>query len=192
MRRLADAQRVRRFMEALACRASEDARTYFTGGATAVLIGWRELPGDRPPLISPRGGTSGKVTFVKRASVVPRESPTGDKGPKAVTTKIRGPSQPKRPKKTRPPHITGGSCATRRSARLRASALASAWPPRCRRCSKTSVIAGRRSTAGEGRALPAATRFLQKLQPWPNEFPLGRDEVATFCQRRCKNPQSAG
>jgi len=42
MRRLADAQRVRRFMEALACQASEDARAYFTCGTTAVLIGWRE------------------------------------------------------------------------------------------------------------------------------------------------------
>jgi len=42
MRRLADAQGVRRFMEALACQASGDARAYFTGGATAVLIGWRE------------------------------------------------------------------------------------------------------------------------------------------------------
>lgn len=38
---LADRDRVRRFMEALAAEAHEDARVYFTGGATAVLSGWR-------------------------------------------------------------------------------------------------------------------------------------------------------
>lgn len=41
MRRLADADRIRRFMRALAREAGEDTRVYFTGGATAVLLGWR-------------------------------------------------------------------------------------------------------------------------------------------------------
>ena len=42
MRELADAGRIRRFMQALGAAAHADARIYFTGGATAVLWGWRE------------------------------------------------------------------------------------------------------------------------------------------------------
>ncbi len=42
MRGLADAARIRRFMRALGEAASAEARVYFTGGATAVLGGWRE------------------------------------------------------------------------------------------------------------------------------------------------------
>lgn len=41
MRALAEADRIRRFMRALGERASQEARVYFTGGATAVLLGWR-------------------------------------------------------------------------------------------------------------------------------------------------------
>jgi hypothetical protein len=41
MRALADADRIRRFMRALGAAASVDTRVYFTGGATAVLQGWR-------------------------------------------------------------------------------------------------------------------------------------------------------
>lgn len=41
MREVADADRIRRFMLALAEAAEATARVYFTGGATAVLIGWR-------------------------------------------------------------------------------------------------------------------------------------------------------
>jgi hypothetical protein len=41
MRELSDAERIRRFMELLASRAREPARIFFTGGATAVLMGWR-------------------------------------------------------------------------------------------------------------------------------------------------------
>ncbi len=41
MRALADRDRIQRFMEALGAEAREDARVYFTGGATAVLSGWR-------------------------------------------------------------------------------------------------------------------------------------------------------
>jgi hypothetical protein len=42
MRALADADRIRRFMRALGQAADAPARVYFTGGATAVLSGWRE------------------------------------------------------------------------------------------------------------------------------------------------------
>jgi len=41
MRRLADADRIRQLMRALGAEADRGARLYFTGGATAVLIGWR-------------------------------------------------------------------------------------------------------------------------------------------------------
>ena len=41
MREVADADRIRRFMRALAEEAEATARVYFAGGATAVLIGWR-------------------------------------------------------------------------------------------------------------------------------------------------------
>lgn len=41
MRALADADRIRAFMQALAEDARVEARVYFTGGATAVLLGWR-------------------------------------------------------------------------------------------------------------------------------------------------------
>ncbi|MGH7537769.1 MAG: DUF6036 family nucleotidyltransferase [Gemmatimonadales bacterium] len=42
MRALARGDRIRRFMQALADAAREDVRVYFTGGATAVLSGWRD------------------------------------------------------------------------------------------------------------------------------------------------------
>lgn len=42
MRRLAEAERVRRFMRAVAENAQGETRVYFTGGASAVLMGWRE------------------------------------------------------------------------------------------------------------------------------------------------------
>jgi hypothetical protein len=41
MRELADAERIRRFMRALGHEADQYGSAYFTGGATAVLIGWR-------------------------------------------------------------------------------------------------------------------------------------------------------
>ena len=41
MREVADATRIRRFMEAWSREADAPARVYFTGGATAVLMGWR-------------------------------------------------------------------------------------------------------------------------------------------------------
>jgi hypothetical protein len=42
MRRLADAERIRRFMRILGAEAASDGACYLTGGATAVLFGWRE------------------------------------------------------------------------------------------------------------------------------------------------------
>lgn len=41
MRRVAERDRIQRFMTALAVKANRPARLYFTGGATAVLMGWR-------------------------------------------------------------------------------------------------------------------------------------------------------
>ena len=41
MRRLVDEEGIRRFMRALGSVAERDVRLYFTGGATAVLLGWR-------------------------------------------------------------------------------------------------------------------------------------------------------
>jgi hypothetical protein len=41
MRAAADAPRIRRFMQELGAEASGEARVYITGGATAVLLGWR-------------------------------------------------------------------------------------------------------------------------------------------------------
>ena len=41
MRQVADTERIRRFMRALGREAPVEARIYFTGGATAVLLGWR-------------------------------------------------------------------------------------------------------------------------------------------------------
>ncbi|MBW8875394.1 MAG: hypothetical protein JF614_10575 [Acidobacteria bacterium] len=41
MRRPVDAARIRRFMRELGGEAERDVRLYFTGGATAVLLGWR-------------------------------------------------------------------------------------------------------------------------------------------------------
>ena len=41
MRELADSERIRRFISALGAEAQEEGRAYLTGGATAVLLGWR-------------------------------------------------------------------------------------------------------------------------------------------------------
>lgn len=41
MRKIADSERIRYFMSALGREAKDTARIYFTGGATAVLLGWR-------------------------------------------------------------------------------------------------------------------------------------------------------
>ena len=41
MRELANAERIRRFMRALGAEADSDGAAFLTGGATAVLLGWR-------------------------------------------------------------------------------------------------------------------------------------------------------
>ena len=41
MRDLAGAERIRRFMRSLGAMAEADTRAYFTGGTSAVLLGWR-------------------------------------------------------------------------------------------------------------------------------------------------------
>jgi len=53
MRGLADAERLRRFLRELAREADADAAVYLTGGATAVLLGWRESTIDADILIVP-------------------------------------------------------------------------------------------------------------------------------------------
>jgi hypothetical protein len=41
MRELADAERIRSFMRVLGREADQEVNAYLTGGATAVLVGWR-------------------------------------------------------------------------------------------------------------------------------------------------------
>ena len=53
MRGLADAERLRRFLRQLAREAEVEASVYLTGGATAVLLGWRESTIDADILIVP-------------------------------------------------------------------------------------------------------------------------------------------
>jgi hypothetical protein len=53
MREVADLTRIRAFMRALGERAREPARIYFTGGATAVLHGWRDTTIDVDVKFSP-------------------------------------------------------------------------------------------------------------------------------------------
>jgi hypothetical protein len=53
MRGLADAERLRCFMRELARHADADTAVYLTGGATAVLLGWRESTIDADILIVP-------------------------------------------------------------------------------------------------------------------------------------------
>jgi hypothetical protein len=53
MRALADAERLRAFMKALGERAESECRVYFTGGATAVLEGWRSATIDADILVVP-------------------------------------------------------------------------------------------------------------------------------------------
>jgi hypothetical protein len=53
MRALADAERLRRFLSELSREAREEAAIYLTGGATAVLFGWRDSTIDADILIVP-------------------------------------------------------------------------------------------------------------------------------------------
>jgi hypothetical protein len=54
MRELADAGRIQSFMRALGQVAAAPGRVLFTGGATAVLLGWRTSTIDIPLSIRPR------------------------------------------------------------------------------------------------------------------------------------------
>lgn len=53
MRALADADRLRRFLSELSREAREETAIYLTGGATAVLLGWRDSTVDADILIVP-------------------------------------------------------------------------------------------------------------------------------------------
>jgi hypothetical protein len=53
MRGLADAERLRRFLKELAREAAAEVAVYLTGGATAVLLGWRESTIDADILFVP-------------------------------------------------------------------------------------------------------------------------------------------
>lgn len=53
MRELADAERIGRLMRGLGAAADRETRIYFTGGATAVLLGWRPTTIDADILIVP-------------------------------------------------------------------------------------------------------------------------------------------
>lgn len=46
MRDLADTEHIRRFMESLGRETQNEVRLYFTGGTTAVLMGWRDTTVD--------------------------------------------------------------------------------------------------------------------------------------------------
>ncbi len=56
MRELADADRIRRFMQALGRAARVDGDCYLTGGATAVLLGWRSTTLDVDIELAPDQG----------------------------------------------------------------------------------------------------------------------------------------
>jgi hypothetical protein len=53
MRRLAGHDLIQRFIKAIGAKAARNARLYFTGGATAVLLGWRQSTIDVDILLVP-------------------------------------------------------------------------------------------------------------------------------------------
>jgi len=53
MREIADKERIQKFMIAIGSRAPREAQLYFTGGATAVLLGWRSTTIDLDIHFSP-------------------------------------------------------------------------------------------------------------------------------------------
>ena len=53
MRRLVDAERLRAFMRALGSRTDVETTCYLTGGASAVIVGWREATVDIDVLFAP-------------------------------------------------------------------------------------------------------------------------------------------
>lgn len=57
MRELADAERIRRFLRAFGAAAESDGSAYLTGGATAVLLGWRATTLDVDIALAPESET---------------------------------------------------------------------------------------------------------------------------------------
>jgi uncharacterized nucleotidyltransferase DUF6036 len=57
VRGLADAERIRRFMRELGSAADAEATVYLTGGATAVLVGWRPSTIDVDINVEPESDT---------------------------------------------------------------------------------------------------------------------------------------
>ena len=57
MREVADTERIERFMRALGRAADADGTCYFTGGATAVLLGWRGSTIDVDIRLAPESDT---------------------------------------------------------------------------------------------------------------------------------------
>lgn len=53
MREVTDREKLQQFMSAIAARAPREVRVYFTGGATAVLLGWRPTTIDVDIHVSP-------------------------------------------------------------------------------------------------------------------------------------------
>jgi hypothetical protein len=53
MREVADTERIHRLMRALGAEAEREGAVYFTGGATAVLLGWRRSTIDVDVLFAP-------------------------------------------------------------------------------------------------------------------------------------------
>lgn len=53
MRALADGERLRRFFHGLSLATHEETRVYVTGGATAVLVGWRDTTVDADVVFEP-------------------------------------------------------------------------------------------------------------------------------------------
>jgi hypothetical protein len=74
MRRLVDAERIRRFMKALGDEAERETRLYFAGGATAVLMGWRASTVDVDIQMDPESDRLSPSPAVARAAGLPRIS----------------------------------------------------------------------------------------------------------------------
>ncbi len=66
MRAVADVDRIRRFMQSLGAEADVHARVYFTGGATAILYGWRPTTIDVDVKILPESDRLFRAVLVGR------------------------------------------------------------------------------------------------------------------------------
>jgi hypothetical protein len=70
MRELADSNRIERFMSELGRAVQVDSRVYFTGGATAVLHGWRETTIDVEDFIPLPAGWEDRSPLIRREGQV--------------------------------------------------------------------------------------------------------------------------